>query len=505
MNLFINLYKTHNHIRQKEIDYCLKRNLDNPLIDVYVMNEGVPLPSHINQKFVTKRPTYNDMFKWANEIGGISIIANNDIYFDESIGKAGNILDGECYALTRYNVGGGLECKSGGSQDVWIFKGEIKVDAPFNLGVLGCDNRVAYEIDKAGYFVTNPAKDIITYHYHQSNHRTYSKADTIPPPYKIIPITGQYQKKKVLHFALAPDQTAMEKALRTFGEYKSIVWPLQDNPADELLKVCKEWKPDFIFAQIQRGRIISERTAHLVKEMGIPLYNWTGDVRAPLPQWYKDIGKYCTTLFSNMTDVKEMRAEGLDAQYLQTGIDELQFNPFRGKIDNTPDIVFMANNYPDAFPLSSYRLQVAVALKEKYGDKFGLYGRGWPKELQARNINGNWEREAQIYSSCKIAINISHFNYSRYSSDRLFRAMGSGAFVLSHYFEDLEKDYTPAMFKTFHDIPDLISKISRYLANDEQREQVAINGCLHVRKHCTWYHRMLELRTIINNSNGVDK
>jgi len=497
MNLFINLYKTHNHIRQKEIDYCLQKNMDNPLIDVYVMNEGVALPSHINQRFVTKRPTYNDMFEWANEVGGISIIANNDIYFDESIALAESILDGECYALTRYNVEAGLESKIGGSQDVWIFKDEIKVDAPFNMGVLGCDNRVAYEIDKAGYFVTNPAKDIITYHHHQSNHRTYSKENKIPPPYKIIPITKQYKKKRVLHFALGTDQLALEKALRSFGDYRQLEWTTIQDAGDKLMEVCKEWKPDFIFAQVQRANVLTEDMARQIKEMGIPLYNWTGDVRAPLPQWYKDIGKYCLTLFTNMNDVEEMRAEGLDADYLQIGLDEQHFNPFRGKVD-APEIVFMANNY-GVFPLSKLRMDVAKALKDRYGDRFGLYGKGWPQEMRAENINGNTLREAQIYSSCKIAINLSHFDYGLYSSDRLLRAMGSGAFVLSHNYKDIGKEYRPNMLRTWNTISELVDQIDKYIANDEQRQQIAINGCFHVRKSCTWYHRILELRTIIES------
>ena len=494
MNLFINLYKCKNDHRQQEILECLEKNICNPFIDVYVLNEGLDLPATVNQKFIDHRPTYNDYFDYANQIGGVKIIANNDIYFDESVKYIENIMDRECYALTRYNVGGGLECESGGSQDVWVFRSEINVDGDFYSGKLGCDNRIAYEIDKAGYFVTNPAKTIKTHHNHSSDYRTYSQTEKIKPPYKIIPITKQYKKRKVLHFALGDDQIAMEKALKTFGEYRQLDWTKAKDPGNALIEMAKEFKPDFIFAQVQRENIL---TKEVMKKISAPLINWTGDVRYPLPQWFKDIGHNCLTLFTNQTDMEQMRAEGFDSDYLQIGLDETHFNPFRGKIENTPEIVFMANNY-GVFPLSNYRYQVANLLKQKFGDRFQLYGRGWPKEFGAININGNTEREAQIYSSCKIAINISHFNYSRYSSDRLLRAMGSGAFVLSHKFEDMNMDYTPSQLRTFADNAELIAQVERYLKEDEQRQTIAANGCMHVRKKATWHSRIIELRKLLN-------
>ena len=498
MNLFINLYKCKNNHRQEEIIECLTRNISNPLLDVYVLNEGFDLPPTVNQKFIDHRPTYNDYFDYANQVGGIKIIANNDIYFDESVKYIENIMDRECYALTRYNVGGGLECKSGGSQDVWVFRSEINVDGDFYSGKLGCDNRIAYEIDKAGYFVSNPAKTIRTHHLHKSDYHTYSHTDKIPPPYKIIPVTEQYCKRRILHFSLGPSTgKTMNKALQSFGNYKELVWQHHSDPSKELLKVCRQWKPDFIFAQIQKGNILTVKAAQKIHKMGIPIFNWTGDVRHPLPQWFKDIGKYCVTLFTNQNDVDEMREEGYDADYLQVGLDENEFNPFRGKLEDGKEIVFFANHYRGTFPLSNFRYDVAKALKDKYGDKFGLYGRGWPQEFGARNLNGNWDREARLYSSCKIAINISHFNYSRYSSDRLLRAMGSGAFVLSHNFKDIKKDYNNNILKTFNTIPELIDKIDRYLANDEQRIEVAKNGCLYVRKNCTWAKRIDELRELM--------
>jgi hypothetical protein len=55
----------------------------------------------------------------------------------------------------------------------------------FYLGILGCDNRVAYEAKKAGYRVTNPAYKYRAYHNHRSGVRTH-RGKRLPKPYKLI-------------------------------------------------------------------------------------------------------------------------------------------------------------------------------------------------------------------------------------------------------------------------------------------------------------------------------
>ena len=95
-NLFINYYIDKNQDRAKEIDECLKKNIKNPLIDkiIIVTEENVTdeLLNNLNKKIkiiqVNSRPTYVDFFNYANEIssyGDIAIVANSDIYFDETL------------------------------------------------------------------------------------------------------------------------------------------------------------------------------------------------------------------------------------------------------------------------------------------------------------------------------------------------------------------------------------------------------------------------------------
>src|SRR5678816_648456 len=128
------------------------------------------------------RPTYNTFFYHMNEQAEdnvISILCNGDIYIDaENARKLRGInFTNRCLALSRWEVDLNQRPKHFAfewSQDTWIFRGKLK-DASCDsvLGIMKCDNRVAFELNKAGYHVVNPSRDIKTFHLHQTGERTY--------------------------------------------------------------------------------------------------------------------------------------------------------------------------------------------------------------------------------------------------------------------------------------------------------------------------------------------
>jgi len=170
INLFVCVYSTENKRRQNEMDKCLRINKRNQFLNV------VPI---YNQD----RLTYNDFFKIINEASGnddINIITNSDIYFDSTIELAQHMLYKELYALTRWDLNGNdlTFYNLSYSQDSWIFRGKIEdINAPYELGKMGCDNKIAFEFFNKGYKVLNPSKSIITTHLHESNFRTYDYFD----------------------------------------------------------------------------------------------------------------------------------------------------------------------------------------------------------------------------------------------------------------------------------------------------------------------------------------
>lgn len=195
--LYTSFYDAGNSYRNAELERCMRANIDNPFIDK-VINLG---SKHYNHDKVLNlnypRPTYSDYVKVANGLkADYSVIANSDIYFDASLELIKDYLtENDCFALSRYDIdkrNTPILFNYDYSQDSWIFKGEIKPvqDIDFIQGLPACDNRFAYELNRAGYRVLNPALSIVTYHVHQSNVRTYKEKDRLKGEVMNIPLTS---------------------------------------------------------------------------------------------------------------------------------------------------------------------------------------------------------------------------------------------------------------------------------------------------------------------------
>ena len=147
------------------------------------MEDGADVPvgesTNVAFHYVSGVPSFNDFFEVVNrqtDDDDRNIVANTDIYFDESIEKLRKLkMGGKFFALSRWN-----ELENGrtvlerrlNSQDTWIFKGPVRnIDADFKIGQWACDNRLAFLFENAGYKVTNPALDLKTYHIHRVEFR----------------------------------------------------------------------------------------------------------------------------------------------------------------------------------------------------------------------------------------------------------------------------------------------------------------------------------------------
>ena len=169
LHLITPYWRLENENRNKELERCEQINAT---IFEKVTNPNI-------------RATYLDLFNLCKD-DCINVIANSDIYFDQTIHLAQKIKEWQCYAITR-REGDIIHPKGHWSQDVWIFSGKpknLQVDTDFHLGIPGCDNRIAYLINKAGYHVMNPVFSIHCFHLHKTQFRTYTKkTKKIEPPY----------------------------------------------------------------------------------------------------------------------------------------------------------------------------------------------------------------------------------------------------------------------------------------------------------------------------------
>lgn len=307
-------------------------------------------------------------------------------------------------------------------------------------------------------------------------------------------------KKKLLHISLGQHNTEMWRSFDRHFNTTHYDWTLKQEHYHSLnadiIQLFNSLKPDVVFMQIQAPNVIDVETAKQMSKTSI-VVNWTGDVRHPIPNWYATIGKHIdATLFSNMYDVEVFNKLGINANFLQVGCDENNFTS-EGSKGNYPEIIFLGTNYTNLFPLSQFRKDMVQTLKHKYGNKFEVYGNGW-KTITGSEYFLNSKQEAEAYRSCKIAINLSHFDYSRYSSDRMMRIMCSGAFCLSHHFKAIEHDYKLGKhLDSWKTIPELCNKIDIYLADNKNRTKIAADGCQYMRNKYTWNHFNIELKKII--------
>lgn len=202
INLFVNWYKPENLDRQKELLFCLVRNLSNEYINqIFLFGSDLPEINNPKLKLISsERLTFLQLFQLMNyyrtDNNTISILSNADIYFDYSLKSlSNNNFHNSVYCLSRYDIiNKNLDVKfinRNDSQDSWIFQGKIKnIDANFFLGVRGADNKIAYLLKVNGYRVLNPSLSIRSFHYHLSNHRPSNyNSNIIPKPYlRIKPI-----------------------------------------------------------------------------------------------------------------------------------------------------------------------------------------------------------------------------------------------------------------------------------------------------------------------------
>jgi hypothetical protein len=191
--IFTPYYLSEDYNRQIEIDLCLQNNISlNEIDKIFLIIDDGTIPPINHQKLtiinINNRPTYKDWIdltvKYAKN--DISILANSDIYFDDSIVNLRKIFDNNkksFAAISRYEIYNDvpvLHKNPQWSQDAWCIDGEMTgyIDAKkylnIPLGIPRCDNKVAYIFSINSYAVINPCNFIKTFHMHKSQIRSYN-------------------------------------------------------------------------------------------------------------------------------------------------------------------------------------------------------------------------------------------------------------------------------------------------------------------------------------------
>ena len=189
-------YIPSNKTRAKEINKCFEKNLENPLIDKYILLNESKFPLHkstntLEQVVIGHRLKYSDIIKYIQTQvpkDTIVVFANSDIYITESFKDLWSInLHDVFLSLLRYEeTTGELFGPRPDSQDTWIvYSNSVQErtwninDLDFPFGKAGCDNAIGVEFLRRRFLVVNPCLSLKTMHVHKSEVRSYNPKDCV--------------------------------------------------------------------------------------------------------------------------------------------------------------------------------------------------------------------------------------------------------------------------------------------------------------------------------------
>lgn len=326
------------------------------------------------------------------------------------------------------------------------------------------------------------------------------------------------RSERVLHVALrTPQETqpslnaALASLCHPFANRGGVIdWQVSEKRGslvDDLLTAAYELRPTLIFMQLQRETPITREVIQKVRAYVPPecvIVNWDGDQHYhPVDvqrRWFVELGQACdTSLVVNTRHPDEYAAQKVrHPGYLQIGVDD-RYKP-APPAPGTPDVVLLAGCYPH-IPAYERRREVARQMQELLGARFGVYGGRW--------TGGKWpsgrppltqSQEPPVYAGAKAAISMSICNdLPRYTSDRLFRALASGAVTLVERFPDMEglglehgrNCYTWESAELEAIVGNVVDELYSDVRAEVRTNAVALAA------HHTWHARMGELMAIV--------
>jgi len=232
---------------------------------------------------------------------------------------------------------------------------------------------------------------------------------------------------------------------------------------DELIKLCNASKPDFVlFAKCNNMhcRVVEECRKITTTVM------WMPDIGPNINNEFEAKLRHCDLIFSSGQECVDLGKKYCPRAYrLQGG-----YNPKVHYPTNVPkkrDAVFIGD-------LRDYRIK-------------------YKKEVDFEVVTGAYnEKHSRIVSESRINLN---FNKGRATSNRIYKLMAAGGFVLTMPWSGMHEDFGIGVHLDIFSTPEQLQhKIDFYLNDSWLRERIAKRGCEKVKEynHINYAKRIIE-------------
>lgn len=278
-----------------------------------------------------------------------------------------------------------------------------------------------------------------------------------PAPGCAPPRAAPRGDERVLHVGLgaifSPDEVrsatgALRRLAGSDADYRAVPMATDSTLDADALEAAAALRPTLVFLQPQCASVLDPAWVADLRPLCDPdavVVNWTGDQHAepgePGLAWLEELGRAVdATLVVNTKHPAELAARGVrHPGYLQVGVDTDLWRP-TAPTPGTPAVVCLANRWPAYRAKYAARDACFARVAADHPGGFAVYGHGWDgqDEVPHRPLVP-CAAEAGVYSAARAALSISiRCDLARYTSNRLFYALASGAVVLAERFPDCE-------------------------------------------------------------------
>jgi len=271
------------------------------------------------------------------------------------------------------------------------------------------------------------------------NPGVYYKAYPQPP---LIPLTTATpraetgERLRVLLLTLyEPGYGQYKRGLRDALANVATVWEVDYlNEVYDLAALVKAWQPHVLLMQLHSAENVTPADLAAARTWcpSMVVANWNGDVyedKLTSPAMLALLKHVDVQLTVNANVLPVYSRHGIKAAYWQVAFETVG--------DELPtvaahDVVWLANGYTDG------RKRLGELLRSLEGVNVGLYGTGW--RMPNGNTTYNFAAGAALYRNAKIALGDNQYpDQHGFVSNRIFEALGNGAFLLHQRVPGLEE------------------------------------------------------------------